>query len=272
MKIDSNNVAQTFNQPNKASIILNNKVLQKPKVETEKVPIEKSEPLEKIELQNIEGQKSPEVIKNKKIQSTPTYHEQSVKKKKLMEKPAIFFISGFDYLGLTPESADGLKLMSKQLKGAEHFYWNEKDKIMEEISKRSLKQPIILVGHSLGGDTAHEVAEELNSMKNYFRKVNLLVTLDSFGSKNQVISSNVNKNLNFVPENNLLGMGMESIFGKGVFKYGANIAENINQTEVHNEIKSLAHSELDNAQDIQFKIFENIMSIIPNYLDDSVDV
>jgi hypothetical protein len=168
----------------------------------------------------------------------------------LHEKPSIIFISGFSYFGLTPDRADGLKNMADGIEGAKHFSWDDKDKIMSEIKKHSTKQPLILVGHSLGGDTAHEVAEELNTKDHQFRKVDLLVTLDSFGFDHNLITENVKKNLNFI--------GQDSLF----LNDRANMAHNNRTTHIINELRPESHSELDNSTPLQNTISESIFSII----------
>jgi hypothetical protein len=103
------------------------------------------------------------------------------------------------------------------------------------------------VGHSFGGDTAVEVANELNSAKNAFRKVDLLISLDSVGFNNTILPINVQRNLNFFQE------------GVIPFLHGnPNIARNTDRTEVINELRSELHSKIEDSEDVQFKIFENI--------------
>ena len=176
-------------------------------------------------------------------------------KAKTINKPGIFFISGMQFglsnsLGSSSSNDTGLKTMSEYISGAEHFKWDDKDELLAEIEKRPTHQPIIMVGHSLGGDLAVEVANELNNLSHGFRKVDLIVTLDSVGFNNDIIPQNVRKNLNFIGEKDFL------------YNDGPNIPRDTGYTKVTNELRSEAHTELDDSYEVQFKIFENINNVL----------
>jgi pimeloyl-ACP methyl ester carboxylesterase len=162
-------------------------------------------------------------------------------------KPAVFFISGFDMnLSASSSSDGGIEEMAKFFKGAEHYTWSQEDEMMEMIKRRPLNQPVVLVGHSFGGDTAVNMANELNSMENGFRKVDLLITLDSVGFNNDIIPRNVDKNLNYISDHEFF------------LNDGPNIARNTKDTDVLNILRGEEHTSLDNANDVQFKIFKTI--------------
>lgn len=170
-----------------------------------------------------------------------------------IEKPGVFFISGFDWFGASSVKGnyDGIKDMAEAVDNGEHFAWDQKDKILEKIKERRPDQPIVLIGHSFGGDTAVEIAEELNKMENGFRKIDLLVTLDSVGFDNDLIPQNVKRNLNYV--------------ANGPYKFlndGPNIAQNYKRTEVDNFLRHEAHSELDDSTDIQIDILDAINQVV----------
>lgn len=159
-----------------------------------------------------------------------------------LKTPSVVFIDGFDLFG-----SEGMKDMATNFPHATHFNWADKDNIVKEINRHLPDRPVILVGHGLGGTTALEVSEELNSAKNGFKEVDLLVTLDAVGFNNNIIPLNVKKNLNF--------------FKEGVLPFthgGPNIARNTEYSEVINELKSDEKNNLENAHDVQFKIFEEI--------------
>ena len=126
---------------------------------------------------------------------------------------------------------------------------------MKEIKKHDPSQPIILVGHSLGGDTAVKVARRLDSAENGFRKVNLLVTMDALGLNHDIIPRNVGKNLNFIGDNTFF------------LNDGPHIARDVNATEVINELRSEGHTAIDDSYDVQFKIFENINETLMDWPD-----
>ena len=181
-------------------------------------------------------------IKNKVIEKiTP-------EKKGSVNEPGIFFISGLSLISSSGE--DGLKAMAESTEGAQHFSWDNEEMVIEEILKRPESQPIILVGHSLGGDSAVRIANRLNTLEFGFRDVSLLGTLDSVGFENDIIPSNVKKNINFISD--------EDYF----FNDGPNIARDARKSEVLNFLRSETHREIDNQHDVQASIVENINEVL----------
>lgn len=169
-----------------------------------------------------------------------------------INRPAIIFISGLKLGSLSSDSA-GLPELAQSIRGGEHFSWQDEDKILEEILKRPDEQPVMLVGHSLGGDAAVNIANKLNTLKGGFRNVDLLVTLDSVGFDNDIIPQNVKKNLNFISD--------EDYF----FNDGPNIARNVKSTEVTNFLRSEQHREIDESDEVHFEIMTNIKSIMADF-------
>ena len=166
-----------------------------------------------------------------------------------IKKPAVIFIEGFSAFGIS--DGDGIKDMADNLPGSKRFSWNEQSDIIEEIKKHAPDQPVVLVGHSFGGDSAVEIANTLNSVKNGFRSIDLLVSIDSVGMNNNIIPMNVKRNLNF--------------FGEGMipFLHGdPNAPRDSDRTEVQNELRSEIHSRMDDSEEVQFKIFEAINGVL----------
>ncbi len=166
-----------------------------------------------------------------------------------LEKPGIYFVSGFNWFGAgsIKGNYDGIKDMAEAVEGAKHFDWDEQEEIIEDIKKRKSDQPIILVGHSFGGDGVMEIAQTLNTIDNGFRKIDLLVTLDSVGADNDIVPQNVKRNLNFLAQ--------------GPYEFlndGPNIALNYERTDVKNFLRPEEHADLDDATDIQIEILEKI--------------
>ncbi len=168
------------------------------------------------------------------------------------DRPAILFISGMKLPVFG--SDDGVEKMAQQIKGAEHYTWDQKSKIMDDILKRPPEQPLILIGHSLGSDTAVKIARELDKIEHQFRTVDLLVTMDSLGFNNDIISPNVELNLNFIGHKNPF------------LNDGPNIARDIERTTVINELTDASHSQIDNSGDIQRKVFEEIERTLSYFL------
>lgn len=166
-----------------------------------------------------------------------------------IKKPAVIFIEGFSAFGIS--NGDGIKDMADNLPGAKRFSWDEQDAIIEQIKKHSPEQPVVLVGHSFGGDSAVEIANTLNSVKNGFRGIDLLISIDSVGMNHSIIPMNVKRNLNF--------------FGEGIvpFLHGdPNVARNTDYSEVINELRSELHSRMEDSNVVQFKIFESINEVL----------
>lgn len=166
-----------------------------------------------------------------------------------LDRPAIMFVTGFS---INPFASDDLGLtgMARNIPTAEVFDWDSEDRLIEEIKKRPLNQPVIMVGHGMGGDTIVNVAKKLNSVEHGYRKIDLMVTLDSIGFDNDIIPQNVVENMNFISD--------EDMF----FNDGPNIAKNKNMTKVDNELTTQTHSEIDEDPEIQFKIFDRINTVL----------
>lgn len=169
---------------------------------------------------------------------------------KLKKTPAIFFVKAFEFVE-TDMFADGMKSMAEATEGARYYSWDQKSEMINQIKKRDKNQPVILVGHGFGADTAVEVAQELNTIDNGFRKIDLLVTLNSSGFNNDFIPENVQKNLNYITAEN------------GWTDDGPNIALNYHRTEVENFLRPEDHDDLDDTTSIQMDIMEAINKVIP---------
>lgn len=166
-----------------------------------------------------------------------------------LKKPGIFFLRGLKVLGISTDYS-GVEDLADAVKGARMYDYDQVDDVLWEIEKRHFSQPIILIGHSLGADSAVEIANKLNTLDYNFRKVDLLVTLDSVGANNDIIPQNVSKNLNYFGENSWL------------LNDGPNIARDVDQTTVINELRPEDHDELDDARDIQYDIINHIRDIL----------
>ncbi len=160
-----------------------------------------------------------------------------------IQKPAIFFFKGHAFEG------EGIEEMANSYPGGEQFSYDDASKAIEQILKRPVSQPVVLVGHGMGGDTAIEVAKELNKPEHGFRMVQLLVSLDALGFNNDVIPQNVLKSVNYLGN-------QESFFG--LFNDGPKVAKNAENTQVENYLRPEGHTEIDESEEIQFKVFQLI--------------
>lgn len=175
--------------------------------------------------------------------------EEKITKKGSIKKPAIVFVTGWQMM-FSPSKSEGsyagLERMAETVEGARLYGWDQKDEILKHIENTHPDQPVVLVGHSLGGDTAVEVANQLDSLESKFRKVDLLVTLDALGFNNDIIPQNVKEHLN--------------VFGESSWflNDGPHVARRHEMTEVKNILSPLDHTELDDAKDIQYEIVSAI--------------
>jgi hypothetical protein len=164
------------------------------------------------------------------------------------EKSGILFFKG---LSLNPFEGDrhGLAMMNQGLKGSQLMSWGDVDRAVEMIKELPEDESVVLVGHGLGGDTAVEVANRLNRAENGFRKVDLLVTMDSIGFDNDLIPQNVVSNYNVVSDQDYF------------FNDGPNMARNQKMTKVENELRVETHDQIPESPEIQFEIFDRINAV-----------
>ncbi len=170
-----------------------------------------------------------------------------------VKKPAIIFIKGLDVFSSPSKSERGyagVGRMAESIPGARIYGWNQKDEILAEIKKTHASSPVILVGHSLGGDTAVEVANEMDSLEHKFRPVDLLITMDSTGFNNDIIPQNVKNHLNVFGENNTF------------LNDGPHVARRHDKTNVKNILSALDHTALDDSKEIQFEVVNLIQETL----------
>lgn len=167
---------------------------------------------------------------------------------KTLNQPAVIFVNGYDLSIFDSET--GLDLMASNVPRSEVFNWDQEEEILDMVNRTALGQPVIMVGHGMGGDTAVEVTNRLNSLEYGFRKVDLLVTLDSTGFENDIIPQNVAQNLNVITD--------EASF----FSDGPNIARNTKTTKVTNELRQDQDGLLDEDSEVQFMVFDKLNNVL----------
>lgn len=213
------------------------------------------ETVKKVEVKNDAKVEISERAKELKAEFDAAKKVEKIHSKKFgnKEEPAIYFVSGFDWFGAgsIKGNYDGIRDMAEAVTGAQHYSWDEQDEVIEDIMKHKSSTPLVLVGHSFGGDGVMEIAERLNTIENGFRKVDLLVTLDSVGYDNDKVPQNVKRNLNY------LAQGPYDFLNDG-----PNIAENYQRTEVENFLRKEEHADLDDNTEIQMTVLEEIDKVL----------
>jgi hypothetical protein len=195
-----------------------------------------------------------------KIKDEATKKIEDIKKTEVkngsVKRPATFFIKGLDIFSSPSKSEGGyagVGRIAESIEGSRIYGWDQKAEIIKEIKKIHPDYPVILVGHSLGGDTAVEIADELDSLKENFRSIDLLVTLDAVGFSHDIIPQNVKNHLNI--------FGEKSLF----LSDGPHVARRDEKTVVKNILSPHDHTDIDDDREIQYEI----VSLIQKTLNES---
>ncbi len=170
-----------------------------------------------------------------------------------VRKPLVVFIKGLDVFSSPSKSEGGyagVGRMAESILGARSFGWDQKDEIIKEVGKIHRDFPVVLVGHSLGGDTAVEIADEFDSLKQGFRSIDLLVTIDAVGFSNDIIPQNVKQHLNIFGETSLF------------LNDGPHVARREEKTSVRNILSPLDHTEIDDDREVQFEVIDLIQQTL----------
>jgi hypothetical protein len=169
------------------------------------------------------------------------------------KRAAIIFIKGLDLFSSPSKSERGyagVGRLADSVEGSRIYGWDQKDEIIKEILKVHPDYPVVLVGHSMGGDTAMEIAEELDSLEHKFRSVDLLVTLDSVGFSNDIVPQNVKHHLNVFGEGDLL------------LNDGPHVARRHEKTTVQNILSALDHTDIDDSKEVQYEVVNMIQKTL----------
>lgn len=170
-----------------------------------------------------------------------------------LKKNAIIFIKGMDVFSSPSKSETGyagVGRIAESINGSRIYGWDQKDEILKEVLKVHPDYKVVLVGHSLGGDTAVEVANELDTLENKFRSVDLLITMDSVGFNNDIIPQNVKSHLNVFGENDFF------------LNDGPHVARRHEKTSVDNILSPKDHTDIDDDKEIQYEIVNLIQKTI----------
>jgi hypothetical protein len=223
-----------------------------PSVPPPVVPSVPSLPLPDIKPMEVMRKRFEEEVKDKiKDKASEKLDEVSSPKelRGTVKKPLVIFIKGLDLFSHPLKSEGGyagVGRMADSIPDAKIFSFDQKSEIKEEINKIHRDYPVVVVGHSLGADTAVEVANDYDSLKGGFRPIDLLVTMDAIGFNNDIISQNVKNHLN--------------VFGETSWflNDGPHVARRDEKTQVRNILSPLGHTEIDDDREIQFEIIDLI--------------
>jgi hypothetical protein len=205
-----------------------------------------------LDLPRLGEEKVKDVAKDKIKEEVKSKEIAEVKQGSL-KKPAIIFIKGWDVFSSPSKSESGYAGVGKiadSIEGSRIYGHDQKKEIVKEIMKVHSNYPVILVGHSFGGDTAVEVANELDSLEHKFRKVDLLITIDAVGFNNDIIPQNVKNHLNIFGENNFF------------LNDGPHVARRHELTKVTNMLSPLDHTDIDDDREVQYEVVKLIQETL----------
>lgn len=210
-------------------------------------------PLPKLEVPELPSDHNTEKLPEKLLKKeVPSLTEKKIKEG-TVKKDLVIFIKGLDLFSSPSTSESGYAGISKMADSLENsmvFKWNDKEAIKEKILSIHPEHKVILVGHSLGGDTAVEIADELDSLEHKFKKIDLLVTMDAVGMSNDIIPQNVAKHLNVFGETSFL------------LNDGPHVARRNEKTSVLNILSPKDHTEIDDDREIQFEVVSLIQETL----------
>lgn len=219
-----------------------------PSVSAPSLPSIPTPSLPKVEVQDVVKDQVKEEAKEKVKDVAKVEVKEGT-----LKKPVIIFIKGLDILSSPSKSESGyagVGRIAESVKGSRIYGWDQKDEIIKEIKKVALNQPVILVGHSFGGDTAVDIANSLDSLEHGFRPVDLLITMDAVGFSNDIIPQNVRKHLNIFGETSLF------------LNDGPHVARRHDMTDVKNILSPLDHTDLDDDKGNQYEIVQLIQQTL----------
>lgn len=231
----------------------------KPSASLPDIPVPPTPSLPSLpETPSLAKPEGPKEIKDavKEVAKEKVKIEKKETKEGTLKKPLIVFIKGMDVFSSPLKSESGyagVGRMAEAVDGARIYGHDQKNEIIEEIKKTHKDYPVILVGHSFGGDTAVEIADALDSLEHNFRKVNLLVTIDAVGFGNDIIPQNVKEHLNIFGENDFF------------LNDGPHVARRHEMTNVKNILSPLDHTDIDDDKEVQFEIMSLIQETLSKH-------
>ncbi|MCZ8226057.1 MAG: DUF2974 domain-containing protein [Microcystis sp. LE19-84.1B] len=142
------------------------------------------------------------------------------------------------------------------------FAWNEKKDAINYLSNLRLNNndKLIVIGHSYGGDTAILLAKELKKRN---RRVDLLVQVDSVGSSDDVLPSNVAKGINYYQaDDNPISLGRFKVQQEVINSTNLDVNSVFRNELISNNSYPLNHGSIDDSNVIHQAIIQQVLNTI----------
>ncbi|NCT52270.1 MAG: DUF2974 domain-containing protein [Microcystis aeruginosa G13-03] len=142
------------------------------------------------------------------------------------------------------------------------FAWDEKKDAINYLSSLRLNNndKLIVIGHSYGGDTAILLAKELKKRN---RRVDLLVQVDSVGSSDDVLPSNVAKGINYYQANDdPISSGRFKVQQKVINSTNLDVNRVFRNELISNNSYPLNHGSIDDSNVVHQAIIQQTLNAI----------
>jgi hypothetical protein len=142
------------------------------------------------------------------------------------------------------------------------FAWDEKKDAINYLSSLGLNNndKLIVIGHSYGGDTAILLANELKKRN---RRVDLLVQVDSVGSSDDVLPSNVAKGINYYQaDDNPISSGRFKVQQEVIKSTNLDVNRVFKNELISSNSYPLNHGSIDDSNVVHQAIIEQALNAI----------
>ncbi|MEA5534133.1 Mbeg1-like protein [Crocosphaera sp. XPORK-15E] len=142
------------------------------------------------------------------------------------------------------------------------FAWNEKKDAINYLSSLRLNNndKLIVIGHSYGGDTAILLANELKKRN---RRVDLLVQVDSVGSSDDVLPSNVAKGINYYQANDdPISLGRFKVQQQVINSTNLDVNRVFRNELIRNKSYPLNHGSIDDSNVVHQAIIQQVLNAV----------
>ena len=142
------------------------------------------------------------------------------------------------------------------------FAWNDRKDAISYLRSLRLNNndKLIVIGHSYGGDTAILLAKELKKLN---RRVDLLVQVDSVGSSDDVLPSNVAKGINYYQANDdPISLGRFRVQQEVIKSTNLDVNRVFRNELISNNSYPLNHGSIDDSNVVHQAITQQILNAI----------
>jgi hypothetical protein len=144
------------------------------------------------------------------------------------------------------------------------FAWDGRKDAISYLNSLGLKNndKLIVIGHSYGGDTAILLANELKKRN---RRVDLLIQVDSVGSSDDVLPSNVAKGINYYQaDDNPMSIGRFKVQQEVINSTNLDVNRVFRNELITNNNYPLNHGSIDDSNEVHQAIIQQVLNAVAN--------